>query len=801
MKKFLSISLVLLLILAQLPIVGLADDGDETNITIDKVKTSLSKVEVGDVFNLTLTFGIKNLEGISDIQVGISSSESFVLTDSTFKKPLEGKEVSFKLKYHGGTEYQVPITVYYTKDGDPFEKSFSIDLPNIDPVKPKDPDPIDETKIIPSLTITSSKTTNGKAGKSTYIPIDITNSSNELAVDITATAEIDGDSPISIEGSGSQGIPRLRPGSTRGVDFKISIDQYAENKTYPIKINFQFYNDYGIYFTGSETVYVKVEDKSTKPLISIENVTTSPQVSEPDKPTTVSLRLKNNGTLEAKDVKISLGEMGSDTFTAVSGTNSKYIKSISGNSYANVSFTITPSKKLNGGNHGLDIVLNYKDGNNQAYEDSSKFFVKVASNKGNGSNLIIENLSYPQGSIGQNKDATIGFNLKNIGKIDAKNIKVAVESSDENGIVPKTVSIKKINSLAPNKSERLSFVFLTTKDAETRNYPINITVEYEDELNANEEKHTLTQYVGVYVSNPDEDAKGKPKLIIDKYNFEPSLVKAGEDFQMNLSFFNTNKTKAVKNIKIFLTADEKTDQESNSGGGGGNVFTPVNSSNTFYIDSIPPKGRVEKSITMSTVPDAQAKTYTITANFEYEDTQGEEYTAIELIGVPVIQQSKLEVGELNIPPETFVGESVPISAEFYNTGKVTLYNMMVKLEGDFQTEYGSYYVGNFATGNSEFFEGMVIPSEPGELTGDIVFTYEDSTGEIIEVREEFTLNVMDAPPMDEFPDGMPPEDEARGIKKVLKSKGFWITIILIGAGAGGFTFYKKRKKKGMALDE
>ncbi len=41
---------------------------------------------------------------------------------------------------------------------------------------------------------------------------------------------------------------------------------------------------------------------------------------------------------------------------------------------------------------------------------------------------------------------------------------------------------------------------------------------------------------------------------------------------MNLSFFNTNKDKAVKNIKIFLTADEKTDNESNSGGG--NVFTP-----------------------------------------------------------------------------------------------------------------------------------------------------------------------------------------------------------------------------------
>ena len=122
--------------------------------------------------------------------------------------------------------------------------------------------------------------------------------------------------------------------------------------------------------------------------------------------------------------------------------------------------------------------------------------------------------------------------------------------------------------------------------------------------------------------------------------------------------------------------------------------------------------------------------------------------------------------------------------------------MMVKLEGDFQTESGSYYIGNFENGSSEFFEGMVIPSEPGPLEGAVVFTYEDSTGEEQEIRKEFTLNVMDMPPMDDFPDEFPPMDEGPGgIKGVLKSKWLWASLALLGAGFGGFKFYKKRKQK------
>jgi len=45
----------------------------------------------------------------------------------------------------------------------------------------------------------------------------------------------------------------------------------------------------------------------------------------------------------------------------------------------------------------------------------------------------------------------------------------------------------------------------------TKNYPIAINVEYDDEGSSGgtKEKRTVTQYVGVYVENPKEEEKRK----------------------------------------------------------------------------------------------------------------------------------------------------------------------------------------------------------------------------------------------------------------------------------------------------
>lgn len=647
-----------------------------------------------------------------------------------------------------------------------------------------------------SLYITSPKTINGESGESLKIPITLKNNSEYEVRNISVSARISDPNFVYLSGSAYKHIDYIEADELEKFNFSVDIDDLAPKGSYQIEVEINYEDDLDT-FSNIDTIYVRVD--SNPPQLNISRVDVLPNNTvTPGQIFNVGIEFENIGEVLAKDIKVSLEGLSEVGFSLANGSKSQTIQSIPGGFKNYAVYQLKASKSMTTGSYQLELNLKY----NENMEETLEFSINVEKNKDNVSYLKMENLTYPTGSIGQNKEVLVSFDLRNLGQIDAKNIIIKADSTDMNGLVPKSVSQIKIDSILPQTTETVTFIFITTKNGETKNYPIQINVDYEDELITDGEKYNINQYIGIFAVAPDEDAnQSTPKLIIDKYNFNPALVKAGENFTMNLSFYNTNSSKTVKNIKIFLTSDERTDADSNSAGG--SVFTPVDSSNTFYIDSIPPKGRVEKRITMFTVPDAAAKTYTLTANFEYEDSAATPFTATELIGVPVIQISKLETGEVGYSPEAYIGQSTPISLEFFNTGKVTLYNMMVKIIGDFQTENGQLYIGNFTSGSSEYFEGYVIPSAPGELNGELVFSYEDSTGQEQEIRKDFSLNVVDMPIQPEFPGGMPPMEEvpsSGGIMGILKSMLFWTILAIIAVITGIVVLKKKKKKKLEAME-
>lgn len=328
----------------------------------------------------------------------------------------------------------------------------------------------------------------------------------------------------------------------------------------------------------------------------------------------------------------------------------------------------------------------------------------------------------------------------------------------------------------------------------TGSYGLTLKIDYKDPSGKDVSEE---QQFFIPVINNDSPSTGNnksvPKLILQQYNCNPSIVKAGENFQLSLNFFNTNKDKTIQNIKIYFTMTDASES--------GNIFTPVNSSNTIFIDSIGPKESVSKSLEFFTIPDAKARTYNLTANFEYEDTDKNEFKASEIIGIPVNQQVRLETGEISFPPEAYVGQPTPVSLEFFNMGKVMLRNLMVTINGDFEKQNGKYFVGNFDIGGNEYFESSIIPKTAGNLSGFITISFEDPTGKPIEIKKDFTMNVLESPPM---PEGIPPEAmKPQNNKKLGKKQWIYIGLAAVAGITTLVIIRKKIKKKkgGLTLDE
>lgn len=656
----------------------------------------------------------------------------------------------------------------------------------------------DIKQMMPDLYIENTQIPTANAGSDLVFSFKLKNSGYATAKNIIITPEFSGENnPFILEGyNQTYNLETLNASSSAEIKMTFGVSVNSLEGSYPVKLNFKYKNGFNVPGEYSQNINIRVVNLNKGPQLFVSNIKTDPEILTPGSSAKLNINFDNKGNLSADDIAVTLEGFTNEGFFLENGSNKAFVSKINGKSSSFVNFNIKSNRKISPGGHELVVNFKYKSGN-ETVEDSQKIYLNIGARDGKNSNVNIENMSFPTSQIKVGNNFVVKFNLKNTGLLEAKNLTVKAESADE-GVVPTSQSIRKIDKLSPGQSQEMTFAFTPTESSTTRNYPINISVEYEDELNeGTENKYVINQYAGIYVFNPpkkekdpnkEDKAQPKPKLIIDKYSFEPNLVQAGENFTMNLSFYNTNDKKAVKNIKIFLTSDEKTEED--KAGGGSSVFTPVDTSNTFYIESIPPKQRVDKTIKMFTVPDAKAKTYTIVANFEYEDSDAKEFTATELIGVPVVQKSKFDIGQINLPNEAYAFEPTPVSIEFFNTGKVTLYNLMVRLEGNFNKENATKFVGNFEMGNSDVFDATIIPETSGNLEGEIVFTYEDSTGNSIEKREPFSLNIIEGAPIDENFEDFPVEPPSN--KKYFTIGGIVAALVILFIG---YKIYKKKKSK------
>ncbi len=480
----------------------------------------------------------------------------------------------------------------------------------------------------------------------------------------------------------------------------------------------------------------------------------------------MKLTVYNYGTTVVNDLKAVLTLP--EKLSVYNGSNTEAMGYLSTGKRGSTEFTINVMDSAESKVYPIEVEMTGKDRTSSAVSVKKTFYVQV-NGKGaiNSESLSIENVNAPE-EVKAGENFSLSFSVVNNSNREIKDLKVTVEPSE--GLLNRSRNIF-IENIGKNSRKDHTVKFTTFSGGDKKSYSVKITAAPAADSGGT----GVSQYATVTVLSDGADTK-KPQLMIDKYTYGGSVVQAGNDFNLNLSLFNTS-GKELKNVKVSLDDAD-------------NVFIPIQGSNSFFVEKIQPKGHYTRSITLTTKKQAEQKITALKVNMTYEDGAGGTYEASDVISIPVTQKTRLVIDEIVEPVEVYVGVPGSCSVNFYNMGKTTISNVRANCEGNFTVaESNSYYAGNMESGKSDSYRFSFIPKEAGEMTGTVSFTFENADGEteLIEIPFKFTAEEMFE------------EDPMMGDMEPEK-KTPWALIIfgaVVAGGIIGLIIFKKVKKSKM----
>ena len=755
---------------------GSLSAGDDFNISINMTNLSEGKID-----NIKLEF-LKEIIAYPENGV-MTVIMSNLIAKGSPAEPLIPNPIqdiaankNIKMKFIGdGSSGLMSVKITYCLDDvlqDPVVEPFYLGTE-----APSTPEPpFDSTPYKPNLVASVADDATVTAGSYTGVKITIKNLSNTTyANDVTLTPTYDSTSPFNqAKVLTAMPITEIKTNGSVETTLSINADKYAAAGIYPFKFKLTCTNPWNDEYSFDQTVYIKIENNNKDTKLTLQTSSVDNISASAGKEFTMPVFIVNSGSFYAKDITVTLTDLSQDTFTLYSGAGQFVFDQVNGNANQKFDVKLMASKSLKSGSYPVSFKVEYTTEAGEKVSETQQIWLPVTGSGDSVNSLEVLEVKPSMTTVISSDVFDVSVKIKNSGTTKADQIKVSADGTS--ALLPVTQNLFIVPSLAPGETKTLTFKFQPSPDAQRGSVPIVIKVE---SLDGSGQNSTISQAVSVFVNaegNTADPTKDVPKIIVGTYSYDPQLVKAGEKFTLSVSFINTHSSKTIRNIKGSFTVNETSTNQT------GNVFTPVDSSNTFYIDKISPKGTYDWSLSLYTIPDALSKTYTVTISFDYEDEQGNPFKEDEIIGIPVYQPTRLEVSDISLPTEGYMGQPVYLPFTLYNMGKTMIYNVRMSVEGDFEAQPKSQYFGNYDPGYQEYVELNLMPMTVGTGNGKITVEYETTSGELQTYVKEFSMNVMDMPAMD--PNAMPvdggkfPMDPGMNGGEPVKSGGGFIGSLL-----------------------
>lgn len=543
---------------------------------------------------------------------------------------------------------------------------------------------------------------------------------------------------------------------------------------------------------------------------------------------TVSFKIRNTSGREYEDLSIGFDTSGGEIWDddsedmkygysfpfEMTGSlndtdNPKHIGRLGKDKERTVSLTGSVRRDLSEGYYKVPVVVMDKDGSWLGWED-----LRVWISKSTGADdddddekktydfVLGEGQGTPRGTYPNVMDFSI--NLRNNSPATVYNIKANMVLDPDTAKFPFEINDanydRMFEKIEKDGTVSLDYSFAIRKDAYSGYYPIALKVYYSTSSTGEELKTYETSFY-VYVENKEkEDEKGdfnehdrtKARVIVDGFVTSPETIIAGDEFDLILNIKNASSNITATNL-LFTFESEKVSESA--------VFTTESGSSSVAMDSLGPGATKEIRLRLASKPGVDQRSYGLKVVAKFDSPEFKNAEESMSVDIPVRQIARLNTGTFEVMPDSInVGDETNIMFGINNTGKVLLYNVMVKFEAD-SIRTTDTYVGNIKPGETGNVDCMVTGEAPttDDGTVKVTITYEDENGEVSSEEKELRLNVMEAPPMDDMAvgnfDDVPMEEPSffSRYKQVLIPVGIGAAAVLLVLGAVLIKRHKKRK--------
>ena len=651
--------------------------------------------------------------------------------------------------------YEIKATLrYYNYDLRGYEKELSI------PLYVSNPSAKNTTDIV--LSDFASTNIVLKFDDKFDISFNVSNEGNARASALSVSFEGAGSSTfIPLTNISNLLIPELKSGESKDFKFSFKPSSTLATGSYPLCVSIKYVDVNGKDMITSHEIYLDytakdevVEDKG-KAKIDIINAYLDGNMIKHGASGKIVVELINSGEKIAENVIVRLGGFSGNVITLdnVDG-NLTYINigDLETNAVYKKEYFVSAPNTVTESSASLTLTVTYK---NKGETLTETMTIPVAIGVAAPSTptptpapsiprVIIESFVSSQSPINSGAVFDFSFVLKNTSKLTSvSNMKVTVSS--ETGIfLPASGSNTfYIPSIGKNELHEISMPLQAKISAETKTYPVTISIDYED---SEGKQYSAVENVSLSVVQP-------LILSVSNLNYQSDIM----TYQQNMftfEYINKGKTK-LNNLTIDVNC----------------FYSELFESQEAPIWEGDFEGDYEQDYdNFKPDPAAPIVTFTNTSSVMVE---------------------RVSVGSSMVMPMFTKDGGGSTSSQ---------------IDG-FMIDPISTFIGNMDPGTMDYYDFMLTPYMVGVVEGEIIFTYENDLGEIFTHVEPFSFTSMEMPSIDvinpeypEYPDY--PNENSEGMSTVMKIALFGgIPLVAVITGIIITVVIVKNKKKEADEDE